>query len=118
VWCPPPPRRGIACKDGRSPPPETIQLHPDVALYGGLSGTEIDRGERDVEVNVTVLSGDLGSIFRNGLEGLERELAVMSLAGELITDPSCVLPRAHSPNTTKPPSHPPTRGLCPCLIVS
>ncbi len=38
-------------------PLDTVQLEPGVELYGGFVGTETERGERDWEGNVTVLSG-------------------------------------------------------------
>jgi hypothetical protein len=53
---------------------------------------------------------------------LNRErLARSALAGELLTDPSWVLPRAHSPNTTKPHESSSDSGALPvpdCLVTS
>ena len=52
--------------EGRYRPAVTLQrsasfvLKTGVALYGGFAGTETDRDQRDPEVNVTVLTGDLG----------------------------------------------------------
>ncbi len=37
----------------------TFQLINGVAIYGGFTGTEIQRNERDAENNLTVLSGDI-----------------------------------------------------------
>jgi len=39
---------------------QTFQMKNDVAIYGGFDGTETTADERDVENNVTVLSGDIG----------------------------------------------------------
>ncbi|GJM24739.1 MAG: hypothetical protein DHS20C16_11540 [Phycisphaerae bacterium] len=36
-----------------------FQLQTGLAVYGGFSGNEIQLGERDVDVNETILSGDL-----------------------------------------------------------
>ena len=52
--------------EGRYRPAVTLQrsasfvLKTGVTLYGGFAGTETDRDQRDPEVNVTVLTGDLG----------------------------------------------------------
>ncbi len=37
----------------------TFQLNNGVAIYGGFNGTETERAERNWEVNITTLSGDL-----------------------------------------------------------
>ena len=39
---------------------ELITLKPGVALYGGFSGTETDRDQRNWRTNVTVLDGNKG----------------------------------------------------------
>ena len=40
---------------------DTFALSSGVAIYGGFAGTETLRSERDSEVNVTVLDGDIGA---------------------------------------------------------
>jgi PKD repeat protein len=38
---------------------DTFQMRSHVALYGGFSGTEIARGQRDLSTHITILDGDL-----------------------------------------------------------
>ena len=40
----------------------TFQLKNGVAVYGGFNGTETARSQRDPSVNVTMLSGDIGTV--------------------------------------------------------
>lgn len=42
-----------------SAPEDSFLIEADTAMYGGFSGTELSRDERDPQVNVTILSGDL-----------------------------------------------------------
>ena len=39
----------------------TFQLVDGLAIYGGFDGTETDRSQRDIDLNVTILSGDIGT---------------------------------------------------------
>ncbi|VGO19985.1 choice-of-anchor Q domain-containing protein [Pontiella sulfatireligans] len=40
----------------------TFELKSGIAVYGGFEGNERERSERDWAVNVTVLSGDIGTV--------------------------------------------------------
>jgi hypothetical protein len=44
------------------PRDKTFYLKNGVQLYGGFNGTESDLSERDVATNVTILSGDIGTV--------------------------------------------------------
>lgn len=56
---------------------KTFQLANGVAIYGGFSGTETNRDERNWQTNSTVLSGDL-----SGNDNLSLDVT------QLLTDPS------------------------------
>gem|GEM_PF-165992 len=43
----------------------TFLIPPNIAVYGGFSGNEVSRVNRDVLANVTILSGDLGILNNN-----------------------------------------------------
>ena len=43
----------------------TFLIPPNIAVYGGFSGNEVSRVNRDVSANVTILSGDLGILNNN-----------------------------------------------------
>jgi hypothetical protein len=45
---------------------KTFQMKNGVAIYGGFAGTETALGERDVQNNETILSGDIGTPVETG----------------------------------------------------
>ncbi|MCA9249510.1 MAG: right-handed parallel beta-helix repeat-containing protein [Phycisphaerales bacterium] len=56
----------------------SFELRNNVALYGGFSGIEIARDQRDINTNATVLSGDLSE---NDIVDLEDGIVCMSTTG-------------------------------------
>lgn len=46
-------------------PEDTFNVRPGLAVYGGFAGTELERQQRNVAANVTILSGDIGADDEN-----------------------------------------------------
>ena len=53
--------KGVYRPGGSGNRAATFQLKDGVTLYGGFAGTETDRGQRNWNVNLSVLSGDIGA---------------------------------------------------------
>ena len=65
----------------------TFQLKDGVAVYGGFTGTETSRDERDPQANLTVLSGDLnGDDGENFADNGENSYHVLTGASGAILD--------------------------------
>ena len=62
-----------------------FSLRNDVAVYGGFDGTESLRSERDYENNLTVLSGDIGTVDVN----TDNVAHVIYIPGRYISDHGC-----------------------------
>ncbi|MFQ5501979.1 MAG: right-handed parallel beta-helix repeat-containing protein [Phycisphaerae bacterium] len=63
----------------------TFQLLDGVALYGGFSGTEMTRDERDPALHVTLLSGDLNGDDETGGDKSENSYHVVTGSGIMDT---------------------------------
>ena len=56
------PDRSSANPAGTDDPADFFDLPPRITIYGGFSGTEIERKERNPELHESILSGNIGSL--------------------------------------------------------